>query len=264
MEQYAYIRVSTKEQHIDRQIMALKPYGISPKNIYCDYQSGKDFERPEYRKLIRKLKEGDLLIVKSIDRLGRNYNDILIQWQYITKEIGADILVLDMELLDTRRKSGSLTGTLIADLVLQIFAYVAQTEREFIRQRQAEGIAAAREKGTKLGRPPMEMPDGFEEVCRLCESGEMTTRKAAEVLGVSHGTFYRKYRKYMERRCAEQKCNCAVLNLKQDQSKQKNRKEVPESVHSAKISCRVKNIGLIMMCLTEEVCKVNCKSAEEE
>lgn len=216
MEQYAYIRVSTKEQHIDRQIMALKPYGISPKNIYCDYQSGKDFERPEYRKLIRKLKEGDLLIVKSIDRLGRNYNDILIQWQYITKEIGADILVLDMELLDTRRKSGSLTGTLIADLVLQIFAYVAQTEREFIRRRQAEGIAAAREKGTKLGRPPMEMPDGFEEVCRLCESGEMTTRKAAEVLGVSHGTFYRKYRKYMERRCAEQKCNCAVLNLKQD------------------------------------------------
>ena len=193
MEQYAYIRVSTKEQHIDRQIMALKPYGISPKNIYCDYQSGKDFERPEYRKLIRKLKEGDLLIVKSIDRLGRNYNDILIQWQYITKEIGADILVLDMELLDTRRKSGSLTGTLIADLVLQIFAYVAQTEREFIRQRQAEGIAAAREKGTKLGRPPKEMPDGFEEVCRLCESGELTTRKAAEVLGVSHGTFYRKY-----------------------------------------------------------------------
>ncbi len=199
MEQYAYIRVSTKEQHIDRQIMALKPYGISPKNIYCDYQSGKDFERPEYRKLIRKLKEGDLLIVKSIDRLGRNYNDILIQWQYITKEIGADILVLDMELLDTRRKSGSLTGTLIADLVLQIFAYVAQTEREFIRQRQAEGIAAAREKGTKLGRPPKEMPDGFEEVCRLCESGELTTRKAAEVLGVSHGTFYRKYRKMREK-----------------------------------------------------------------
>ena len=223
MEQYAYIRVSTKEQHIDRQIMALKPYGILPKNIYCDYQSGKDFERPEYRKLIRKLKEGDLLIVKSIDRLGRNYNDILIQWQYITKEIKADILVLDMELLDTRQKSGNLTGTLIADLVLQIFAYVAQTEREFIRQRQAEGIAAAREKGTKLGRPPMEMPDGFEEVCRLCESGEMTTRKAAEVMGVSHGTFYRRYRKYMERRCAEQKCNCAVLNLKQDPSKQRKR-----------------------------------------
>lgn len=199
MEQYAYIRVSTKEQHIDRQIMALKPYGISPQNIYCDYQSGKDFERPEYRKLIRKLKEGDLLIVKSIDRLGRNYNDILIQWQYITKEIKADILVLDMELLDTRQKSGNLTGTLIADLVLQIFAYVAQTEREFIRQRQAEGIAAAREKGIKLGRPPMQMPKEFEEVCRLYEAGEITTRKAAEILGVSHATFYRKYKNVREK-----------------------------------------------------------------
>lgn len=199
MEQYTYIRVSTKEQHIDRQIMALKPYGISQKNIYCDYQSGKDFERPEYRKLIRKLKEGDLLIVKSIDRLGRNYNDILIQWQYITKEIKADILVLDMELLDTRQKSGNLTGTLIADLVLQIFAYVAQTEREFIRQRQAEGIAAAREKGIKLGRPPMQMPKEFEEVCRLYEAGEVTTRKAAEILGISHATFYRKYKKVREK-----------------------------------------------------------------
>lgn len=199
MEQYTYIRVSTKEQHIDRQIMALKPYGISPQNIYCDYQSGKDFERPEYRKLIRKLKEGDLLIVKSIDRLGRNYNDILIQWQYITKEIKADILVLDMELLDTRQKSGNLTGTLIADLVLQIFAYVAQTEREFIRQRQAEGIAAAREKGIKLGRPPMQMPKEFEEVCRLYEAGEVTTRKAAEILGISHATFYRKYKKVREK-----------------------------------------------------------------
>lgn len=198
MEKYAYIRVSTKEQHIDRQIMALKPYGISPQNIYCDYQSGKDFERPEYRKLIRKLKEGDLLIVKSIDRLGRNYNDILIQWQYITKEIKADVLVLDMELLDTRQKSGNLTGTLIADLVLQIFAYVAQTEREFIRQRQAEGIAAAKEKGIKLGRPPMQMPEEFEEVCRMYETGEITTRRAAEILGISHATFYRKYKKVRE------------------------------------------------------------------
>ena len=134
MVQYAYIRVSTKEQNIDRQILALEPYHIPSENIYCDYQSGKDFERPEYRKLTRKLREGDLLIVKSIDRLGRNYNDILIEWQYITKKIKADILVLDMELLDTRQKSGNLTGTLIADLVLQIFAYVAQTEREFICQ----------------------------------------------------------------------------------------------------------------------------------
>ena len=125
MKRYAYIRVSTKEQNVDRQILALEPYHLSKKDIYCDYQSGKDFERPAYRKLLKKLKEGDLLIVKSIDRLGRNYNDILIQWQYITKEIKADIVVLDMELLDTRQKAGNLTGTLIADLVLQIFAYVA-------------------------------------------------------------------------------------------------------------------------------------------
>ena len=141
MEQYAYIRVSTKEQNVERQIFALEPYHIPKKNIYCDYQSGKDFERPAYQKLLRKLKAGDLMIVKSIDRLGRNYSDILIQWQYITKEIKADILVLDMELLDTRKKSGNLTGTLISDLVLQIFAYVAQTEKEFISQRQMEGIA---------------------------------------------------------------------------------------------------------------------------
>lgn len=152
MEKYAYIRVSTKEQSIDRQLLALEPYQIKKKNIYCDYQSGKDFDRPAYQRIIKKLKPGDLLIVKSIDRLGRNYNDILVQWQYITKEIKADILVLDMELLDTRQKTGNLTGTLIADLVLQIFAYVAQTEREFINQRQAEGIAAAKRNGKRFGR----------------------------------------------------------------------------------------------------------------
>nr|WP_303018955.1 recombinase family protein [uncultured Blautia sp.] len=199
MKQYAYIRVSTKEQNVDRQILALEPYHISKRDIYCDYQSGKDFERPAYQKLLKKLKEGDLLIVKSIDRLGRNYNDILVQWQYITKEIRADIVVLDMELLDTRQKAGNLTGTLIADLVLQIFAYVAQTEREFISQRQAEGIAAAKRKGKKFGRPEKEMPDDFEEICRRCEQGELSIRQAAEVLGVSPPTFYRKYRKITNR-----------------------------------------------------------------
>lgn len=195
MEQYAYIRVSTKEQNIDRQIQALESYQIPEKNIYCDYQSGKDFERPAYQKLVKKLKEGDLLIIKSIDRLGRNYNDILVQWQYITKEIKADILVLDMELLDTRQKAGNLTGTLIADLVLQIFAYVAQTEREFISQRQAEGIAAAKRKGKKFGRPEKEMPDQFKEICQKCKKGEVSTRQAADLLGVSHTTFYRRYKK---------------------------------------------------------------------
>lgn len=138
MKTYAYVRVSTKEQNVDRQLKALQPYGIPQKNIYCDYQSGKNIDRPGYRKLLKKMKGGDLLIIKSIDRLGRNYNEILSQWQYITKQLGADILVLDMSLLDTREKEGNLTGTLIADLVLQILAYVAQTEREFIHQRQKE------------------------------------------------------------------------------------------------------------------------------
>ena len=149
MEHYAYVRVSTKEQNIDRQKIALEVYQIPEQNIYCDYQSGKNFERPEYQKMIKKLKPGDLVVIKSIDRLGRNYNEILTQWQYITKQLKADILVLDMEILDTRQKAGNLTGTLIADLVLQIFAYVAQTERELISQRQAEGIAAAKRKGRR-------------------------------------------------------------------------------------------------------------------
>lgn len=198
MEQYAYIRVSTKEQNIDRQILALGPYKIKKKNIYCDYQSGKDFERPAYKKLLRKLKAGDLLIIKSIDRLGRDYQDILVQWQHITKEIQADILVLDMDLLDTRKKADNLTGTLIADLVLQIFAYVAQTEREFIRQRQAEGIAAAKKKGKCLGRPPVELPEEFISVACDCKNGLCTTREAAARLGLSHSTFYRYYRQNIE------------------------------------------------------------------
>ena len=198
MEQYAYIRVSTKEQNTDRQLLALEPYHIPEENIYCDHQSGRNFDRPAYQQLVRKIKSGDLLIVKSIDRLGRNYNDILVQWQYITKEIGADILVLDMELLDTRQKAGNLTGTLIADLVLQIFAYVAQTEREFISQRQAEGIAAAKRNGKKFGRPTQVLPDEFESICRQCRAGCLSTRQAAKQLGMSHTTFYRKYRKFAE------------------------------------------------------------------
>ena len=198
MEQYAYIRVSTKEQSIERQLLALKPYNILEKNIYCDYQSGKDFARPAYQKLIKKLKEGDLLIVKSIDRLGRNYSEILTQWQYITKERKTDILVLDMQLLDTRHRSGDLTGTLIADLVLQIFAYVAQTEREFIRQRQAEGIIAAKLNGKKLGRPQICMPAGFSDLCEKCKKGELSIRQAAKILGVNHATFYRHYKKFTD------------------------------------------------------------------
>ena len=193
MIRYAYVRVSTKEQKADRQIEAMKAFDIPEKNIFCDYRSGKDFDRPQYRKLLRKLKQGDLLVIKSIDRLGRNYNEILKQWQHITKEIKADIVVLDMDLLDTRNSPDNLTGTLIADLVLQIFAYVAQTEREFIHQRQAEGIAVARAKGTKFGRPVKEMPEGFEQACALCGEGKVSIRKAAESLGVSQSTFYKYY-----------------------------------------------------------------------
>lgn len=199
MNKYAYIRVSTKEQNIDRQMLALKSYDVPEQNLYCDYQSGKNFERPAYRKLLKRLKKGDLLIVKSIDRLGRNYEEILLQWQYITKQVQADILVLDMSLLDTRNKQGNLTGTLIADLVLQILAYVAQTERDFIHQRQAEGIAAAREKGKKLGRDQIQMPDGFEKQCVECMEGKVTTRVAAKRLRISHTTFYRRYKEYLEK-----------------------------------------------------------------
>ena len=193
MANYAYVRVSTREQHIDRQLAALEPYNIPKRNIFCDHQSGKDFDRPAYQKLMRKLKSGDLLIVKSIDRLGRNYNEILIQWQEITKNIGADILVLDMELLDTRQKKCGLAGTLIADLVLQVMAYFAQTERESIRQRQAEGIAAAKARGQQLGRKPLPLPEGFEELCVRCRSGEVTLREAAEALQLSPTTFRRRF-----------------------------------------------------------------------
>ena len=193
METYAYIRVSTKEQNIDRQLAALEPFSIPESHIFCDYQSGKDFKRPAYRKLIRKLKKGDLVIIKSIDRLGRNYNEILEQWQKITKSIEADIRVLDMDLLDTRNKDGNLTGTLIADLVLQIFAYVAQTEREFIRQRQAEGIATAKKKGIRFGPQPLEMPEEFESLCGRINRGEISIRQACFCLNISYSTGYRRY-----------------------------------------------------------------------
>ena len=193
MANYAYVRVSTREQNIDRQLAALEPYNIPKKNIYCDYQSGKDFERPAYQEMLKRLKSGDLLILKSVDRLGRNYNEILVQWQNITKDIGADILVLDMDLLDTRTKNGNLTGTLIADMVLQIMAYLAQTERESIHQRQAEGIAAARAKGKHLGRRANPLPDGFEAICAQCKDGKLSTREAAEALAMSRTTFYRHF-----------------------------------------------------------------------
>ncbi len=190
---YGYVRVSSKDQNEARQYIALEEQGVLEKNIYTDKQSGKNFERPAYQKLLKKLKQGDLLIIKSIDRLGRNYDEILKQWRIITKEIGADVLVIDMPLLDTRVQNRDLTGTFIADLVLQILSYVAQTERENIKQRQAEGIAAAKERGVKFGRKKVELPENFEEVCELYEDGKLTVRAAAEQLKMTNTTFYRYY-----------------------------------------------------------------------
>lgn len=185
---YAYIRVSTKDQNEDRQIDAMKKYGVEEKNIYCDKQSGKDFMRPGYGKLVKKLKSGDTLVIKSIDRLGRNYDEILAQWRLLTKDKKVSIVVLDMPLLDTG-KENDLTGTLIADIVLQLLSYVAQTEREFIRQRQAEGIALAKAKGVKFGRRPKERSAEFESLKRVWEDGQISARAAAKKLGISHTTF---------------------------------------------------------------------------
>ena len=186
--EYGYARVSTKEQNEQRQIVALEEFGLDRKQIFTDKQSGKDFERTNYRKLVRRLKEGDTLVVKSIDRLGRNYEEILEQWRIITKDKGAAIVVLDMPLLDTRRNR-DLTGTLIADIVLQLLSYVAQTEREFIRQRQAEGIAAAKARGVKFGRKPKERPAEYEHLRDEWRAGRISARAAARQLGVAHRTF---------------------------------------------------------------------------
>lgn len=185
---YGYIRVSTKEQNIDRQKIALLKYGVPENAILVDKESGKDFERPQYKRLIKKLKPGDNLVIKSIDRLGRNYDEILKQWQYLSKELHVDIVVLDMPLLNTRQGK-DLTGTLIADIVLELLSYVAQTEREFIRQRQAEGIAAAKARGVRLGRPPKEKPENYSEVYSDWKRGALSARNAAARLGICHKTF---------------------------------------------------------------------------
>lgn len=188
--EYGYVRVSTKEQNEQRQVIALREFGIEEKRIYMDKQSGKDFERENYKKMIRKLKSGDTLVIKSIDRLGRNYDEILDQWRIITKEKQVAVVVLDMPLLDTRQNR-DLTGTLIADIVLQLLSYVAQTEREFIRQRQAEGIAAAKEQGVKFGRKPMARPDTFDSIREQWQNNAISARMAAKHLGITHSTFLR-------------------------------------------------------------------------
>lgn len=196
VETYGYVRVSTKEQNEDRQMIALSDAGVETDHIFMDKLSGKDFNRPQYKKMLKRVKKEDVIIIKSIDRLGRNYDEIIEQWRIITKKIEADIVVLDMPLLDTRRKGQDLTGTFISDMVLQILSYVAQTERENIKQRQMEGIAAARLRGVKFGRPRMEIPGNFERICFLWKKGEITSRTAAEELTVSQSTFLRWVREY--------------------------------------------------------------------
>ena len=185
---YGYIRVSTKEQNEDRQRIALLEFGVPEENIFIDKQSGKDFNRPAYNELMKILQKDDVLVVQSIDRLGRNYNEILEQWRIITKEKGAAVVVVDLPLLDTR-KGRDLTSTLIADIVLQLLSYVAQTEREFIRKRQAEGIAAAKARGVKFGRDPMPIAEGFEEVYKDWAENKISAREAGRRLGVSYMTF---------------------------------------------------------------------------
>ena len=195
MSIYGYIRVSSTDQNEDRQMIALQEAAVPEKNIFMDKQSGKDFDRPNYKKLMRKLKAGDLLYVLSIDRLGRNYEEIQKQWRVLTKEIGIDICVLDMPFLDTRNGK-DLMGTFIADLVLQILSFVAQSERENIKKRQAEGIAAAKAKGIKFGRPEKPVPENFDRIVKAWEQKKLPFSEVLKQCDMSEATFYRRLREY--------------------------------------------------------------------
>ena len=188
-EQYAYIRVSSRDQNEERQLIAMQELCIPKRNIYIDKQSGKDFKRPQYKRLARRMKKDDLLYIKSIDRLGRNYKEILEQWRILTKEKGVDIVVMDMPLLDTRRGK-DLMGTFLSDIVLQVLSFVAENERENIRQRQAEGIAAAKARGVKFGRPALPLPDNFREVHKAWREKKIPLRLAAKACNMPEGTFY--------------------------------------------------------------------------
>lgn len=185
---YGYIRVSSRDQNEDRQLIALREINVPEKNIYMDKQSGKDFDRPQYKKLVKKLKKDDLLYIKSIDRLGRNYEEIQNQWRVLTKDKGVDICVIDMPLLDTRRGK-DLVGTFLSDIVLQVLSFVAENERSNIRQRQAEGIAAAKARGVRFGRPPRPLPEGFHSAYQRWKAGKITGTAAAQECGMPLSTF---------------------------------------------------------------------------
>lgn len=192
---YGYVRVSSFDQNEERQMVALREVNVPESNIYADKQSGKDFERLNYKQLVKKLKKGDLLYILSIDRLGRNYEEIQNQWRILTKEIGIDICVIDMPLLDTRNGK-DLMGTFIADLVLQILSFVAQSERENIKKRQAQGIATAKLKGVKFGRPESPLPDNFGQIVRKWEKKQITIHDVTKLCNMSEATFYRRLREY--------------------------------------------------------------------
>ena len=192
---YGYARVSSLEQHEERQLIALKKAGVRRKTLYVDKQSGKDFQRPQYQRMLQRLKKDDLLCVKSIDRLGRNYGEILGQWRLLTKEKGVDILVLDMPLLDTRNGK-DLMGTFLSDIVLQVLSFVAENERENIRQRQSEGIEAAKERGVRFGRPSVPVPEDFPGIVAEWETGQLSLAEALQQTGLSNRTFYRRLREY--------------------------------------------------------------------
>ena len=186
---YGYARVSARDQNLDRQIGALNEFGVEPSMVLTDKASGKDFNRPAYKRLMRKLRPGDTVVIKSIDRLGRDYEEILVEWRRITKDKQAAVVVLDMPLLDARTAKNGITGVFLSDLVLQLLSYVAQVERENIKQRQAEGIAAAKARGVRFGRPKIPIPDNFEVVLDDYESGRITRKQASENLGVCMTTF---------------------------------------------------------------------------
>lgn len=189
---YAYARVSTRDQNLARQLEAFADFGVKRNYIYCDKKSGKNFDRTNYLRLMKRLKGGDLLVIKSIDRLGRNYKMIVDEWNRITNKIQADILVLDMPILDTRSKTDTLIGKFIADIVLQVLSFVAENERDNIRQRQAEGIAAAKARGVRFGRPPLPLPDNFHMLHQAWRGQKITLRQAARACGMPTGTFYSK------------------------------------------------------------------------
>lgn len=202
MELYGYVRVSSRDQNEERQLRALYETGVRQKNIFVDKQSGSDFERPQYQRLIKSIKPNDVLYIKSIDRLGRNYQEILEQWRFLVREKRADIVVMDMPLLDTRHGK-DLMGTFLSDIVLQILSFVAENERMNIRQRQAEGIAAAKAKGVRFGRPPLPLPKNFHEIHASWRERKITLKEAAQACGMPVGTFYSKARKYEEEQARE-------------------------------------------------------------